>query len=231
MKGYIINCQDKPKEFKRYEDYYRHLVKEGNIDELFSSLYKITYKKMKKWSHVEKDIDQLTPIVSTAFMKAVRVYDPNREDASFLKLYDLFINREMIDEYYCTVNNERVIKYKYRDLELRLDATMDSDDTGVESYANVVPDRSGSQVEVLAIRDSILEGTERIFKQAEKEERADRNVKRDKVIFTTLLTAKLEGRKVSQKELSKELDITQSMVCRVWNKYLPKLENYVMEEC
>lgn len=240
MKGYILTCPEKPAEFKRYEDYYRHLMRnvlEGidvnsSLDELFAITYPIAYKRMREWHNVETDIDQLTPLVSIAFMKSVKTYNPYREDASFMRLYELFIKREMIDEYFCTVNKERVLKPKYRNTELRLDKVMDSDDTGQESYANVIPDRGGSQADVITVLDCIKEGVDHVFTQVEEEGvRRDRDLKSDREIFEIMLNSKIQGEHLSQKELSKKVGMTQSMVCRIWNRYIHRLEKYVMEEC
>lgn len=241
MKGYILTCPEKPAEFKRYEDYYRHLMKNvrdgidvnDSLDILFAITYPVAYKRMKEWKNIERDIEQLTPVIATAFLKTVRAYDVSRMDASFLKLYELFIKREMIDEYFCTVDKERVLKFKYRGSELHLDTPMSSGDNDTETYANVIPDRKGSDIDVMILKDCIHDGLNYIFEQAEKEGvRRDRDLKRDKEIFSALVLSKLNGEHITQKELGRELGLTQSRICRVYNRYIDKLEKFVMEgEC
>ena len=54
-----------------------------------------------------------------------------------------------------------------------------------------------------------------------------KNLQRDKEAFTTLVYARLEGDDTDQKEWGERLGMSQSMICRVWNKYLPMLEDYV----
>ena len=240
MSGYELISPKKPAEFPRYEDYYRHLmtnVKKGvdvedNLNKLFSITYPVTRKTLNKWRNIEKDKDQLTPLVATAFMETVRHYDAEREDASFLKAYNLYITREVWKEYYHIEEGESVLKHKYRNEELRLDAIVDEDGTSAESYANTVPDTKSYGVDALALHDAIIHGVNDIFTDLEKQSmRKDtrKNLQRDKETFTTLVYARLDGDNTDQKEWGKRLDMTQSMVCRIWNKYLPMLEEYVME--
>ena len=238
MSGYELISHKKPAEFPRYEDYYRHLmtnVKNGidvedNLNKLFSVTYPVSRKTLNKWHNIEKDKDQLMPLVATAFMETVRHYDVEREDASFLKAYNLYITKEIVSEYFHVEQGERVLKRKYRNEEVRLDAVAETDDTGSEALSNTVPDIKSYEIDALALHDAIIHGVEDIFVDLEKQPmRKDtrKNLQRDKEAFTTLVYARLEGDDTDQKEWGKKLGMTQSMICRVWNKYLPMLEDYV----
>ena len=238
LKGYILEREPLPAEFKRYEDYYRYLMTNvrngvdvnGNLNILFSTTYPIAYKKMQNWLNVEPNIDQMTPIIALAFMKSVRTYDPTREDASFIKLYDLFIRREMIDEYFCTVNKERVLKFKYRALDVSLDAPFKNDEGKSENFSNLLPDNKGSDIDVMILKDCIADGIDYIFEQEDREyTRKNKNLKRDREIFRLLLESKMKGEQISQKEWGKRLNLQQSKICRIYQRYIGKLEKYVRE--
>lgn len=235
--SYNIEVKEIPSSFSSHDEYHEYLMCEirngkdvdKNIDLLFRSTYRLGYNKLKRWSGIEEDTDNLLSLMSIAFMKTVNNYTI-KQNKSFCALYTVNIRNEISMEYYHRVEGERVLKNDCNKLFfLSLDNDNDNENDG---YYNIVNNKyltTEEKIENKLICRQIFDIVDDLFIPEKSKGKTAKNLSRNKEIFITYLKNRMNDEKLSTDEIGFMFGINGSSARKIIREYKNKLKKELSE--
>lgn len=135
---------------------------EENQELLFKSVYRLGITNLKKYRNIEEDINELLPLMSIAFMKSIKLYKLDTNN-TFIPIFYLSIKSEIINEYYWQLDNQKVLKPKYKnDIHLYIDEEKSNGDTKGNSWERILASEKNTEdnffeQELINILEDVIE--------------------------------------------------------------------------
>ena len=209
-------------------DIRNNIDKEDAMDKLFRMTYPIMQKELRKYTNFGP-LDELTPDLSTAFMKTVKKFNPDKTNASFVNYYKRALKTEILHNYYGkykATEETRTLKKTFEGTMGYLDDPLyNKDSLETSNWYDMIQDKNVNIEEEILANDykyTIHRIVNKIFDKKGRGRNTEYN--RPKDMFTDYVDAILDDKKLTQKDIAKKYGIGNTGVCNMLIKYLPSFK-------
>lgn len=223
----------------KLNDYAKDLVREiradKNVEENKDILFRMTYPIMINYVQKYKNLyaeEYLVSDMAEAFMRTLRAFDPDADNASFTNYYKMATSTTIINNYYGKYKRDE----NTRKIKRQTDSTMASledkvqDKQGKDSgtWHDLTPDEN-FEIDADIMRECTHEDIYNSIDAVFVEYGVGSRTARSKKIFTTYVEDILNDNERRQIDIGNQYGVSKYAVCRTIQRYSPLLKEELIK--
>lgn len=204
---------------------------EDNKDKLFRMTYPAMYEYVMKFKNLYSE-EYLISDMSIAFMRTIRNFNPDADNASFLNYYKLATKTTIFNNYYGKYKKNEESRQLKRDIDNLMSSleepVYDSNGKNTGTWHDLTQDES-FEIDTDIMRDCIHEDIYNSIDAVFREYGQGKKTARSQKIFTTYVTDILNDNKRTQLDIGNQYGVSKYAVCRILQRYSPLLKEELIK--